>query len=57
MGAVQFVLKGDQNKKHRLTYNEKQKIYNDQNQILMILYLSYFCFPTCFSSWKDITYT
>ena len=40
MGAVQFVLKGDQNKKHRLTYNEKQKIYNDQNQILMSNFVS-----------------
>ena len=40
MGAVQFVLKGDKNKKHRLTYNEKQKIYNEQYQILMSNFVS-----------------
>jgi len=40
MGAVQFVLKGDKNLKHRLTYNEKQKIYNEQNQILMSNFVS-----------------
>ena len=40
MGAVQFVLKGDRHKKQRLTYNEKQKIYNEQNQILMRNFIS-----------------
>ena len=40
MGAVQFVLKGDDKKKKILTYNEKQRIYNEQNQVLMTNFIS-----------------
>ena len=40
MGAVQFALKGDDKKKKILTYNEKQRIYNEQNQILMTNFIS-----------------
>ena len=35
MGAVQFVLKGDKDEKKILSYNEKQRIYKEQSQILM----------------------
>ena len=35
MGAVQFALQGDDTKKRQLTYNEKQRIYQEQNNILM----------------------
>ena len=40
MGAVQFALKGDDKKKKILTYNEKQRIYNEQNQIIKNYYNS-----------------
>ena len=35
MGAVQFVLQGGETKKVKITYNERQKIYKEQNLILM----------------------
>ena len=35
MGAVQFVLQGGETKKVKTTYNERQKIYKEQNLILM----------------------
>ena len=40
MGAVQFALKGDDKKKKRLPYNEKQRIYKEQMQVLMTNFIS-----------------
>ena len=40
MGAVQFVLQGGETKKKKLTYNENQKIYKEQSQILMTNFIN-----------------
>ena len=40
MGAVQFVLQGGETKKVKATYNEKQKIYKEQNLILMSRFIN-----------------
>ena len=40
MGAVQFVLQGGETKKKKLTYNENQKIYKEQSQILMTSFIN-----------------
>lgn len=40
MGAVQFVISGDDTEQKKLSYSEKQKIYPTENQILNNNYLS-----------------
>jgi len=40
MGAVQFVISGDDTEKNQLSYSEKQKVFPTENQILNNNYLS-----------------
>ena len=40
MGAVQLALKGEESKNRQITYNEKQKIYKDQNTVLMSYFVN-----------------